>query len=209
MIVLAADFLASAQTRASWPAEGAPEIAFCGRSNVGKSSCLNALAGRQGLARVSRTPGRTRLINFFEVTLGEKTRTGARGREQKLRLVDLPGYGYASGPKKEKAGWGEMIEQYLTGRSALRALVVLVDGEIGPQPSDREMCEFAGKLPRELLVVATKIDKLSRNRREQALQKAASFLGLPREALLGFSAKERIGVEELWQVVAGIARGEA
>ncbi|MBS2023021.1 MAG: YihA family ribosome biogenesis GTP-binding protein [Deltaproteobacteria bacterium] len=201
MILLSAQFLASAETKKSWPEPGAPEVAFCGRSNVGKSSCLNALANQHGLARVSRTPGRTRLLNFFDFKISEKTRSGARGPTHELRLVDLPGYGYASGPKSEKAGWGSMIDTFLTERESLRALVILVDGDLGPQESDRAMVDFARTLPHQLIVVATKIDKHSKSRREGLLQKAASFLKLDRDQVLGFSSKEKLGVDELWHTL--------
>lgn len=199
MIILRADFIASAEQRESWPAPGSPEVAFCGRSNVGKSSCLNALVGNQGLARVSKTPGRTRLLNFFDMEVAEKTRSGARGKSHHLRIVDLPGYGYASGPKTEKAKWGPMIDRLLIEREPLRAVVVLVDGDLGPQPSDREMIDFARTLlHRKLIVVATKMDKQARTRRESLLQKHAKTLDLPREQLIGFSAKEKSGVDDLW-----------
>src|SRR5207248_6190532 len=105
VIVLAADFLKSATAPEGYPEPDAPEIAFCGRSNVGKSSALNALAGRRQLARVSRTPGRTRLINFFDLRVAEKTRSGARGPEHEVRFADLPGYGFAAGPREERAQW--------------------------------------------------------------------------------------------------------
>ena len=193
MIVLRADFLKSAAERAGWPEPGPPEVAFCGRSNVGKSSALNALAQNKHLARVSKTPGRTRLLNFFELTLADDRRK----REEKVRLVDLPGYGFASGPRQERAGWRAMIETYLTKREALRAFVVLVDGEIGPQPNDVEMVRWLDSLGNKPLLVATKIDRLSRTRRGPALDKAAKALGVPE--VLPFSARERIGVEDLWR----------
>src|SRR5205823_11618295 len=105
VIVLSADFLKSATEPAGYPLPGPPEFAFCGRSNVGKSSALNALAARKQLARVSRTPGRTRLINFFDLRVAEKTRSGARGPEMQVRFADLPGYGFASGPREERESW--------------------------------------------------------------------------------------------------------
>src|SRR5438067_12491794 len=114
-MVLSAEFVKSATDARGWPPAGAPEFAFCGRSNVGKSSALNALAGRRQLARVSRTPGRTRLINFFDLRVAEKTRSGARGPEHEVRFADLPGYGFAAGPREERAQWKKMIETYLTG----------------------------------------------------------------------------------------------
>jgi GTP-binding protein len=199
VIVLAADFVKSATRAPEYPPPGPREIAFCGRSNVGKSSALNALAGRKSLARVSRTPGRTRLINFFDLRVAEKTRGGARGPEHQVRFADLPGYGFASGPKSEKAQWQAMIEEYLTGRDPLRALVVLVDGDLGAQPSDVEMVRWAETLGRSVIAVATKLDKLSRQRRGQQIDKIAGQLAVPR--VLPFSARERFGVEELWRAL--------
>jgi GTP-binding protein len=199
MIVLAADFLKSATAPENYPPEGPPEIAFCGRSNVGKSSCLNALANRKALARVSNTPGRTRLINFFDLRVTEKTRTGNRGKEQEVRLADLPGYGFAAGPREERDSWKKMIERYLIERASLRALVILVDGELGPQPSDVEMIEWAGTLKRKVIVAATKLDRIPRTRRAARAQQIAAQLKLPE--VIGFSAKEHFGEEELWQAL--------
>ena len=201
MIILRADFLRSATEPAGYPEASAPEVAFCGRSNVGKSSCLNVLAQRKHLARVSNTPGRTRLINFFELGVAERTRSGERGPEKVIRLVDLPGYGFAKGPRSEKEQWKEMIERYLTQRAPLRAFVVLVDGEIGPQPTDVEMVRWVESLGQKPIVVATKIDRLSRQRRAAAVQKAAKVLAVPEAALIAFSAKEHTGVDELWRTV--------
>jgi len=208
MIVLQAGFLKSATARDQWPPADLPEVAFCGRSNVGKSSCLNVLTGRRQLARVSRTPGRTRLINFFDVRVAERTRSGGRGPEQALRLVDLPGYGFASGPREEREQWKGMIEGYLTGRQTLRALVVLVDGQIAVQPSDMEMVRWGSSLHRRIVVVATKLDRLARARRAAQTEEIAAALGVPRERVIAFSAKEKFGVEELWRELAG-GRGAA
>lgn len=197
MIVLSAEFVKSATDAGGWPPAGPPEVAFCGRSNVGKSSALNALAARKSLARVSRTPGRTRLINFFDLRVAEKTRSGGRGPEQRVVFADLPGYGFASGPREEREGWRAMIEEYLTRRDPLRALVVLVDGELGAQPSDVEMVRWAETLGRKVVVAATKLDRLSRSRRAQQLERIAGVLAVP--AVIGFSAREHFGVEELWR----------
>ena len=199
MIILKADFLKSATEPKGYPDEGPDEFAFCGRSNVGKSSALNVLAGRKALARVSKTPGRTRLINFFDLTVAEKTRSGARGPAHELRLADLPGYGFASGPKEERETWKKMIERYLTGRESLKALVVLVDGDLGAQPSDIEMVRWGEQLGRRVVVAATKLDKLSRNRRKQQAQKIAGTLAVP--SVIEFSSKEQFGVEELWRAL--------
>jgi GTP-binding protein len=196
VIVLAADFLKSATDPSGYPEDGPREFAFCGRSNVGKSSALNVLAQRKQLARVSRTPGRTRLINFFDLRVAEKTRSGGRGREYEVRFADLPGYGYASGPKQEVATWQKMIERYLTGRTSLAALVILVDGELGAQSSDVEMVRWAESLGPRVLCAATKLDKLSRTRRGAQCDRIAGQLAVPK--VIGFSAKERFGVDELW-----------
>ncbi len=201
MIVLSAEFVKSAADAKGWPPPGPPEFALCGRSNVGKSSALNALAARKSLARVSRTPGRTRLINFFDLSVAEKTRSGGRGPPRRVVFADLPGYGFASGPREEREGWRAMIEQYLAGRDALRALVVLVDGEIGAQPSDVEMVRWAESLGRRVIVAATKIDRIARTRRGQQLERIAADLGVA--SVLGFSAKEHLGVEDLWRQLLG------
>jgi GTP-binding protein len=200
VIVLAAEFLKSAAQKRDWPPEDRPEVAFCGRSNVGKSSCLNALAGRKALARVSRTPGRTRLVNFFDLRIAERTRSGGHTKPRELRLVDLPGYGYASGPRAERAGWKPMIESYLGERETLRNVVVLVDGELGPQESDRDMVAWARSLGREPVVVATKLDRIARTRRSARMREIAAALGV--EIAVPFSAKEKFGVDELWKAIA-------
>jgi GTP-binding protein len=199
VIVLSAEFLKSATQPSEYPEAGPREVAFCGRSNVGKSSALNALAARKALARVSRTPGRTRLINFFDLKVAESTRSGAGRTEYEVRFADLPGYGFASGPKSEKAQWRKMIEDYLTGREELKALVVLVDGDLGPQPSDLEMVRWAETLRHKVIVVATKLDKLSRSGRGQRIDKIAGQLAV--HQVIGFSAKEQFGVEELWRAL--------
>ena len=201
MIVLEASFVKSAAAPGQWPPQDRPEAAFCGRSNVGKSSCLNALTNRRQLARVSRTPGRTRLLNFFDVSVAERTRSGARGTARQMRLVDLPGYGFASGPREERDRWKEMIETYLTGRESLRVLVVVVDGEIGAQPSDVKMVRWGASLARRIAVVATKLDRLGPTRRTPQLTTIATALHVEPERVIGFSAKEKLGVDELWRVL--------
>jgi GTP-binding protein len=191
-----ARFLLSAAAPAQFPADVGREVAFAGRSNTGKSSAINAITQRHGLARTSKTPGRTRLLNFFELAPAK-------------RLVDLPGYGYAAGPRSEKESWRGMIERFLTRREELRALVVLVDGDLGPQESDAEMIAWAQTLPVRLIVVATKLDKLARTRRRQRLEKIAGQLHMPLADVLGFSAKEHYGTEELWRAVVNAAEAKA
>jgi GTP-binding protein len=201
VIVLEASFLKSATAPKEWPPADRPEAAFCGRSNVGKSSCLNTLANRQKLARVSGAPGRTRLLNFFDLRVAQRTRAGGRGPEHAIRFADLPGYGFASGPREERDRWKEMIETYLTGRDTLRALVILVDGELGAQPSDVEMVRWAVSLNKKIVIVATKLDRIARTRRAAQLEKISARLEVPRERVIGFSAREKFGVDEIWRAL--------
>jgi len=180
-------FLLSALAAAQFPAPDAPEIAFLGRSNVGKSSLLNTLVGEK-TAKVSQTPGRTRAINFFAL-LDESKR-------QKLVFADLPGYGYAKISKSISAGWPEFIEPYLAIRSALKLCVCLVDSNVPAQESDRQLTDWLRAAGRELVVVATKIDRLSGNQRTRNL--LALRQGLELEEILPVSAKTGYGVKELW-----------
>ncbi len=199
MVILGAEFEKSAPSVSSAPPPDLPEVCFAGRSNVGKSSALNVLTNRRQLARVSKTPGRTRLLNFFRVELAD--RPGPNRRTAALRLCDLPGYGHAEAPKRDRETWGAMVTAYLRERESLRAVVMLVDAQVGPQPKDHEMLEFlaAGRLP--LVVAATKSDRLARTRLSSALDRVARELGLPREAVLAFSAKTAVGRDELWNVL--------
>lgn len=185
--IAAADFRAAASKPDQVPPPDRLEIAFAGRSNVGKSSLLNMLLARKGLARTSNTPGRTRQINFFDVDV-------AGG--PKLCFVDLPGYGYAKVSKSESASWKQLLESYLQNRPTLRAVVLLVDVRRGVEEEERELIEFLGlRDDLEVLVVATKVDKLARNAMKPAL------LALGREAklrVIGTSADTRLGREEVW-----------
>jgi GTP-binding protein len=199
MIVLTADFEKSAPSLDDAPLADLPEVCFVGRSNVGKSSAMNALTKRRQLARVSKTPGRTRLLNFFRVELADKN--GPNRRTATLRLCDLPGYGYAEAPKTERKNWGAMISRYLRDRPKLYAIVVLVDADIGAQPKDLEMMEFLADTTRPIIVAATKADRVSRTRLGSQLDKLARDLGVPRSAILPFSAHEEIGRRELWNAI--------
>ncbi len=191
--VLSADFVTTATRPDQCPREQVPEVAFVGRSNVGKSSMINALAGRKSLVRVSNTPGRTRTLNFFDVALD------ARGRKWKVRLCDLPGYGFAKVSKQERAAWQEMITTYLRERAQLLVVVCIIDAEVGPTPDDAQMIGFLDESPARILVVATKLDRLPKARRLPRLQEHVTTLGIPEGALVGFSAVEKTGVEVVWQ----------
>ena len=191
--VLDARFLTTAVDASGWPAASAPEVAFVGRSNVGKSSMINALAGRRKLVRVSNTPGRTRTLNFFEVDL-------ARGdARRRLLLADLPGYGFARVSKAERAGWEEMITTYLRERTVLRAVVAIVDAEVGATPDDAHTLAYLAGTGREVMVAATKLDRLAKAKRKPHLAKVAERLGVARRSVVGFSSTEKLGVEEVWE----------
>ncbi|HTW81187.1 MAG TPA: ribosome biogenesis GTP-binding protein YihA/YsxC [Terracidiphilus sp.] len=182
-----AQFLLSAHAASQFPMAGAPEVAFLGRSNVGKSSLLNALVGEKA-ARVSSTPGRTRAINFFLVS---EERNG-----RKMTFADLPGYGYAKISRSITAEWPKFIEPYLYGRGNLSLCVCLVDSNVEPQSSDAQLFDWLRAAGRDFVVVATKADRLSGNARARnlaALKKAHEL-----DEILAVSAKTGYGLRELW-----------
>lgn len=172
-----------------YPGGGLPEVAFVGRSNVGKSSIINTLLNRKNLARVASTPGKTREINFYNI-------------DDSLRLVDLPGYGYASVSKTKKSSWGNIIETYLTTRSQLRLLIMLVDIRHAPTEDDAIMHEWikVGGLP--YMIVATKADKISRNQSFSKLKDIKSILGMNDNVpFISFSSVTRQGRDEVWDEI--------
>lgn len=181
-------FLISAFRRDQWPAGDLPEIAFVGRSNVGKSSCLNTLVGKKGVARVSKTPGRTQSINFFDVA--------RQGKH--LRFADLPGYGFAKVPMSVKRTWERMIGDYLAEREHLALVVVLVDIRRDPTELDDAMVRWLEATGRPGLMVLTKADKLSRNQRMTQQARICKGLGVPKEASMLFSSLSGDGRQELW-----------
>ncbi|UJA34037.1 ribosome biogenesis GTP-binding protein YihA/YsxC [Clostridium sporogenes] len=150
MEIKKAEFVISAVNKAQYPGDGRPEIAFVGRSNVGKSTLINTLTNRRKLVKVSSTPGKTRLINFFLIN-------------DNMYFVDLPGYGYAKVSKKEKENWGYIMEQYLVERDQLKKIVLLVDSRHKPTGDDINMYNWIKHYNYEVLVVGTKLDKLKRN----------------------------------------------
>ena len=187
-------FLLSAMAAEHFPRASVREVAFLGRSNVGKSSLLNALVGEKA-ARVSQTPGRTRAINFFSL----------QDDKQRPRLVfaDLPGYGYAKISRSISAEWPKFIEPYLQERETLGLCVCLVDSNIPPQPSDAQLLEWLRAAGRGFVVVATKVDRLSGNERTRNM--AALRKGFDLEEILPVSAKTGYGVKELWARIEGAA----
>ncbi len=187
LIRYTAQFLLSAMAAAQFPAPDVPEIAFLGRSNVGKSSLLNALVGEKA-AKVSSTPGRTRAINFFALL--------NQSQRRELMFADLPGYGYAKISKSVSAGWAEFIDPYLAIRSTLKLCVCLVDSNVPPQQNDAQLFDWLRGAEREFVVVATKIDRLSGNERTRNLMLLKK--GLDLDEVLPVSAKTGYGVKELW-----------
>ncbi len=185
MKVNSATFVKSARYPRDFPVSALPEIAFAGRSNVGKSSLINALCARKNLVKTSGKPGHTRLINFFRIN-------------DALSFVDLPGYGYAKVSKSERYGWGEMIEAYLAERQGLYGVVCIVDIRRGFEEDDMMLIEAAPHFDYQPIIVLTKADKLTRNQRYNARHKFAKELGANVEDLVLFSSTEEIGRDELW-----------
>ncbi len=185
MIIKSTEFIKSAAKPAHYPPADFPEIAFAGRSNVGKSSLINVLVNRKSLVRTSSTPGRTQLINFFDVN-GQFT------------LVDLPGYGYARVPLSVKKEWGPMMEKYLSSRPSLRGVVLIFDIRRTPVAEDRQMLDWLRAYDIPPLLVVTKCDKVSRNERAKQAAVIANSLGVERGELTFFSTLTREGKDEIW-----------
>ena len=178
-----AEFILSAGSPGQFPSDGLPEVAFLGRSNVGKSSLINAIAGKRGLAHTSSTPGRTRSINFYRI-------------DDRMYFVDLPGYGYARVPLEAKREWAELIEHYLREREALKLSFLILDARRGWMDMDLELKAWLEANNRPYLVVASKIDKLNQKEQHQGL-KAIGQQAVP----LPFSAITGRGMREIWQAI--------
>lgn len=186
-----ARFLLAASDTSHFPAPGLPEVAFLGRSNVGKSSVINALVDKK-LARTSSTPGRTRSINFFELR-----RAGQPKPE--LLFTDLPGYGYAKVSREISQEWARFVDPYLKERSSLALCLALIDTNVPPQESDRQLLEFLAATRRKHIIVATKCDRLSGNQLRQSLESMKrQYDGVP---VVPFSAKTGAGKDELWNQI--------
>ncbi len=186
MIIKSATFVKSATRPGNYPPAAFPEVAFAGRSNVGKSSLINILVNRRGLVRTSSTPGRTQLLNFFDIN-------------GTFYLVDLPGYGFAKVPLSVKKEWGPMVRTYLEGRRNLRALLLLFDIRRTPREEDLQLLDWLEELEVPTIPVITKVDKISRSRRETQLRSILDTTGLPRDAFTLFSALTREGRDEIWE----------
>ena len=184
-------FIAAATDVTHFPAPSVPEVAFLGRSNVGKSSVINSLVGTK-LARTSSTPGRTRSINFFEIRWPGKPRPD-------LIFADLPGYGYAKIAREISEEWPRFIEPYLNERPTLSLCIALVDVNVPPQQSDRQLLQFLGACGRQFLLVATKSDRLSHNQLSNVLRTLGQQY--PTAQLCPYSSKTGTGRDELWKQI--------
>ena len=184
-----ADILLSATNKSHYPQDDIPEVALAGRSNVGKSSLINTMLNRKNLARTSGKPGKTQLLNFFNI-------------DDKLRFVDVPGYGYARVSKKEREKWGKMIEEYLTSTENLKAVISLVDLRHEPSADDVQMYEFLKYYEIPVILVATKADKIPRgkwNKHESMIKKKLDFDKT--DTFIIFSSVNKTGVEEAWDAI--------
>jgi GTP-binding protein len=188
MIIKSAEFVTSATKPSQYPPEGLPEIAFAGRSNVGKSSLINVLVNRKRLVKTSSTPGRTQLVNFFDIN-------------DYITFVDLPGYGYAKVPASVRKKWGPMIETYLSGRNTLKGVVVILDIRRTPREEEHNLIAWLEHYTIASILVLTKADKLSKTKLTKQRAAVARSLALDVSDLILFSAKSRKGREDVWQAI--------
>jgi GTP-binding protein len=188
MLVKSSEFVTSAVKPEQYPEPEYPEVAFAGRSNVGKSSLINKLVNRRRLVKTSSTPGRTQLINFFLVNAG-------------LSMVDLPGYGYAKVPAAVKKQWGPMVEAYIASRTNLKAVVLLIDIRRTPKAEEFSLMDWLRHHRIPVILVLTKADKLSKSQQNRQRQIAAETLAVDARDFVLFSAKSGLGERELWALI--------
>lgn len=178
------------------PENTLPEIAFAGKSNVGKSSLINALMNRKSFARISATPGKTQTINFYNIN-------------EELYLVDLPGYGYAKVSEKEKIQWGKLIERYLHGSKQLKAVFLLIDIRHAPSANDKMMYEWILNQGYNPIIIATKLDKIKRSQKDKQLKLIRQGLDLvPGTVMIPFSSETKQGRDEIWELVESLIGNE-
>jgi GTP-binding protein len=192
--VIQADFVISAVSERDFPQEGIPEIVFAGRSNVGKSSLINRLAGQDKLARTSSTPGKTQSINFYRLN-------------RSFFFVDLPGYGYAKAGKAAVEQWKRLIERYFRTRSSIALVIQLIDSRMPPTDSDLQLAEWLEQMDVPRLLVATKADKLSHNQQREQLKILLNSVG--GQSVVMSSAKTGAGCKDIWKQVLQAAAGES
>ena len=191
MKITSAEFITSATKPSQYPSMAMPEIAFAGRSNVGKSSLINTLVNRKHLVKTSSTPGRTQLINFFDIN-------------QRMGFVDLPGYGYAKVPVAVRKKWGPMIETYLSGRETLRGVVVIMDIRRIPRQEELNLLGWLNHYAIAGILVLTKTDKLSKNKQAKQHHLIARALERPKNDFILFSAKTRRGRDTIWNAILSL-----
>jgi GTP-binding protein len=193
MKIKSAEFVTSAVQPSQYPPAELPEFAFSGRSNVGKSSLINTLVNRKKLVQTSSTPGKTRLVNFFRVN-------------DAIMLVDLPGYGYARVSEAERQKWRPMVEQYLSGRKTLKAVIVILDARREPGKTDTQLLDWLARIGIPRIIAVTKCDKLSKTDLAKQVRLIAQGLALPHEELVLFSAKTHQGRDVLWRTISKLAK---
>ncbi|NNG01991.1 MAG: YihA family ribosome biogenesis GTP-binding protein [Desulfobacteraceae bacterium] len=191
MIIKTAEFVKSCVKPAHYPESDFPEVAFAGRSNVGKSSLINTLVNRKRLVKTSSTPGRTQLINYFNIN-------------DELYMVDLPGYGYAKVPKSVKKEWGPMIETYLSSRKTLAGVVLIMDIRRTPKIEEQNFIDWLNEFQKYGILVLTKVDKLSKAKQNKQRALIADTLDLDEDAFILFSAKTRKGKEAVWEAIGEV-----
>ena len=180
----------------TFPENRKPEVAFAGKSNVGKSSLINALMNRKSYARISATPGKTQTINFYNIN-------------DRLYLVDLPGYGYAKVSEKEKAQWGRMIERYLHASTQLKAVFLLIDIRHEPSANDKMMYKWIVEQGYEPVIIATKLDKIKRSQVQKHVKMLKEGLGLvPGTKIIPFSSVTKQGRDEIWELIEMFEQGD-
>jgi len=193
MMITSAEFVTSAVRPSQYPVSELPEFAFAGRSNVGKSSLINTLVSRHKLVQTSATPGKTRLVNFFCVN-------------NTFMFVDLPGYGYARVSEEERRRWRPMVEQYLSGRDHLHAVVVILDIRRSPSAEDGQLLQWLERRDIPSVLVATKSDKLSKTAQRKQLTLIADALEVDPADIVLFSSKSRLGRDTLWKRLTDMAQ---
>ena len=191
MIIKSAEYVTSATKPAHYPPADLPEVAFVGRSNVGKSSLINALVNRKQLVKTSSTPGRTQLINFFNIN-------------EEIIFVDLPGFGYARVPQAVRKKWGPMIEGYLTTRETLKGVILIMDIRRIPGQEERDLIDWLNHYALSCILTLTKTDKLSKNKMLKQLDAIASRLSVDKKNLVLFSAKTRQGRDAVWEAISAL-----
>jgi len=190
MKIVSANFLRAAEERKDYPTGGLTELAFAGRSNVGKSSMINALLGRRNLVRTSKTPGHTRKLNFYLIN-------------ERFIFVDLPGYGYAAVPLEIRAKWGPMVESYLNNRRELSGVVLIIDARRPPTDADMLLLDYLRRSEKPLVVAATKADKISRSEMLAQQRQLKDMVG-PAVPVVIFSAHSGMGKNELWKEIKSL-----